>query len=180
MRAVQGWVKLGTGLAVVGAQITESVLHPTAALALGIADAAIPLIVGLILFTTIVWGRSETVERAFRLLRWIANRPEPGAPDRPSSQSPASAEHPSAGITDIGPDPTANPGLSAGRLVAAAARLLPVRERARYAEEFRAELWEIAQAGGRRAQLAYAVRQVMAAWRLSAELRVPRRRGAAP
>ncbi len=70
---------------------------------------------------------------------------------------------------------------AAGRLVvAAAARLLPTRERARYAEEFRSELWEIAHAGGRRrAQLAYAARQVMSAWRLRAELRVPRRRGAA-
>ncbi len=60
-------------------------------------------------------------------------------------------------------------------------RLLPVRDRARYAEEFRSELWEIAHAGGgRRAQLAYAARQVMAARQLRAGLRVPRRRGAVP
>ena len=72
-----GWVKLGTGLAVIGAEITESVLHPAAAEAVGIADTAIPLIVGLILFTTIVRGSPETVERVFRLLRWIANRPGP-------------------------------------------------------------------------------------------------------
>jgi hypothetical protein len=70
---------------------------------------------------------------------------------------------------------------AAGRLAAAAARLLPAQERARYAEEFRSELWEIAHAGGRRwAQLAYAARQLVAARRLRAELRVPRRRGAAP
>lgn len=60
-----GWVKLGTGLAVIGAEITESVLHPAAAEALGIADAAIPLIVGLILFTTIVRGSPQTTERIF-------------------------------------------------------------------------------------------------------------------
>jgi hypothetical protein len=67
---------------------------------------------------------------------------------------------------------------SAGRLAAAAARLLPASERARYAEEFRSELWEIAQADSRRAQLAYAARQLVAARRLRAGLQVPRRRGA--
>jgi len=78
-------------------------------------------------------------------------------------------------------DPVLHVAPSAGRLVAAAARLLPVGEQDRYAEEFRSELWEIARAGGRRpTQLAYATRQVIAAWRLRAELRVPQRRGAAP
>jgi hypothetical protein len=70
---------------------------------------------------------------------------------------------------------------AAGRLATAAARMLPGRDRARYAEEFRSELWEIARAsGGRRTQLAYAARQVLAARRLRAGLRVPRRRGAVP
>ena len=70
---------------------------------------------------------------------------------------------------------------TAERLTTAAARLLPVRERARYAEEFRSELWEIAQTGGgRRVQLAYAARQVMSARRLRTGLRALRRRGAAP
>ena len=69
----------------------------------------------------------------------------------------------------------------AGRLLGAAARLLPARERARYAEELQSELWQIARVGGgRRRQLAYAARQVMAAPRLRAGLRVPRRRGAMP
>jgi hypothetical protein len=69
----------------------------------------------------------------------------------------------------------------AGRLLAAAALLLPARERARYAEEFESELREIAHADGRRrAQLAYGARQVMSAWRLRAELKGLRRRGAAP
>lgn len=54
-----------------------------------------------------------------------------------------------------------------GHLLAAAARLLPVGDRARYGEEFRSELAEIARAGaGRRPQLAYAVRQVMSVRRL--------------
>jgi len=69
----------------------------------------------------------------------------------------------------------------AGHLLAAAARLLPASDRARYAEEFRSELAEIARAGaGRRPQLAYAARQLMSARRLRADLRAPRRRGAVP
>ena len=69
----------------------------------------------------------------------------------------------------------------ARRLITAAAWLLPARERARYVEEFRSELWEIAHVGGRRrAQLVYAVRQVLSAWRLRCGLSAPRRRGTAP
>ncbi len=69
----------------------------------------------------------------------------------------------------------------AGQLLAAAARLLPAGDRARYAEEFRSELTEIARAGaGRRRQLAHATRVVVSARRLRADLRAPRRRGAAP
>ena len=69
----------------------------------------------------------------------------------------------------------------AGRLLLAAARLLPAGDRARYAEEFRSEPTEIARAGaGRRGQLAYAARVVMSARRLRADQRAPRRRRAAP
>ncbi len=69
----------------------------------------------------------------------------------------------------------------AGRLVAAAARVLPVGDRTRYAEELRSELWEIARAGGGwRPQLGHAARLVIAAPRLRAGLRIPRRRGAVP
>jgi len=89
-------VKLGTGLAVIGAESAVSILHPAAAVGLAIAVVAIPLIVGLILFTTILLGSSASVERVFRLLRWIANRPESAAPGSSGSQSPTTAEHPSA------------------------------------------------------------------------------------
>lgn len=70
---------------------------------------------------------------------------------------------------------------TAKRLAGAAARLLPAGDRARFAEEFGSELWEIARAGGRRRrQLMYAARQVGSAWRLRRALRVPRRQGAVP
>jgi len=111
-------VKLGIGLAVIGAEITESVLHPAVAEVLAITDAAIPLIVGLIVFTAIVRGKEETVDKVFRLLRWIRNQPEPAAPNSPNSQSPAAqAEHPSA-KAGIGPATPANPGPSGNDLIA--------------------------------------------------------------
>ena len=63
---------------------------------------------------------------------------------------------------------------TADRLLAATARLLPAADRARYGEEYRAKLSEIAHTGaGRRSQLAYAARQLTSAWRLRAELRAP-------
>jgi hypothetical protein len=81
------------------------------------------------------------------------------------------------------------PGLRSGarrsaaarRLAAAAARMLPAGDRARYGEEFGSELADLALAGGgRRVQLAYAARQLRRAPRLRADLRSPRRRSAAP
>lgn len=70
---------------------------------------------------------------------------------------------------------------SAGRLLAAAARLLPPADRGRYAEEFRSELSDLVAAGaGRRAQLAYAICLLGAVRPLRAELRAPRRERAAP
>jgi hypothetical protein len=48
----------------------------------------------------------------------------------------------------------------AERLLTFAARCLPEVRRERYVEEFRGELWSVAEAGGWRSQLAYAVRQI--------------------
>jgi len=63
--------------------------------------------------------------------------------------------------------------------LAAAARMLPVWERSRYAEEFRSKLWEMAHVGGRRrTQLAHAARQVISALRLRREPRIPQWRAA--
>jgi hypothetical protein len=112
-----GWVKLGAGLAVIGAQVAEGVLHPEMAEALEISDVAIPLITGLIVFATVVWGSRETVDRVFRLLRWVANRPEPATPESPASSEPAvaAAEDPLARMTaTIGPVSPASPDPSSG------------------------------------------------------------------
>lgn len=69
----------------------------------------------------------------------------------------------------------------AGRLVSAAAKILPENDRTRYEEEFRSELADLVQAGvGRRAQLSYAIRQVAFAWPLRRELRLPQRHWVRP
>lgn len=58
----------------------------------------------------------------------------------------------------------------ATRATDAAARLLPPADRVRYAEEYRCELYELAQ-GSRRAQWAYALRLLVCAVSLRRELR---------
>jgi diguanylate cyclase (GGDEF)-like protein len=75
--------------------------------------------------------------------------------------------------------PKVTPG--AVRLLAIAAQVLPAADRDRFAEEYRAELREIANVGlGRGRQLLYAARQLKAARQLRRELRAPHRRRAEP
>lgn len=70
---------------------------------------------------------------------------------------------------------------SAAGLLAAAARMLPAAERARYADEYRSELWELAKAGdGRIGQLRYALRQLRLSPSTGFALRSPRRRSTSP
>jgi hypothetical protein len=68
---------------------------------------------------------------------------------------------------------------SAARLVTAANRLLPAANRARYREEFHAEICDLAEAGaGRWRQIAYATRVLIRAWGLRRELKTPHPRKA--
>lgn len=69
----------------------------------------------------------------------------------------------------------------AAQPAAAASRLLPAVQRARYGEEYRCELWELASAGaGRRQQIGCALRQLRCAVPLRAAAMSPRRNSAAP
>ncbi|MFI6485150.1 hypothetical protein ACIBH1_45080 [Nonomuraea sp. NPDC050663] len=52
-----------------------ALLHPIGVVVVCVELALVIVIIGCLLF-----GSDETVERIFRLLRWIANRPEPPAP----------------------------------------------------------------------------------------------------
>jgi hypothetical protein len=70
---------------------------------------------------------------------------------------------------------------SAAGLLTTAARLLPAADRARYAEEYRSELGDLAQSGlGRIRQLRYALCQLLRVLPLGLVLRSLRRRSAAP
>jgi hypothetical protein len=55
-------------------------MHPAIGIALAIADISVPFAVGVVVLVVILRGSDETCERVFRLLRWIANRPEPSPP----------------------------------------------------------------------------------------------------
>src|SRR5262249_48874105 len=67
----------------------------------------------------------------------------------------------------------ANPMRAAGRIAQTTTLVLPVADRARYCDEFRSELHDLAATGvSRLGQLVYAVRLMDQAWTLRTELRV--------
>ena len=76
------WRVLGAGAGVLGSESLAGYLHPTLGEALAATDVLVPLAIGLVLLTAILCGSNQTCERTFRLLRWIANRPEPPGPIR--------------------------------------------------------------------------------------------------
>jgi hypothetical protein len=76
------WWKLGAGTVVITAEGTAAYVQPALGAALAVADVTVPLAVALLLVAAVLCGSNETCERVFRLLRWIANRPEPPAPGR--------------------------------------------------------------------------------------------------
>lgn len=65
----------GIGLTSLGAPIGIGVADPL----LGQIAIAIELAVALTIICTAIFGSQALSERAFRLMRWIANRPEPPA-----------------------------------------------------------------------------------------------------
>jgi hypothetical protein len=67
----------------------------------------------------------------------------------------------------------------AGWLVGWALRVVPAGERSRYGEEWRGELWDLAEGSGRwRRQTVHAVRTLACAWSVRAGIREGRRRPA--
>lgn len=60
-------------------------LHPALGEALAATDVLVPLAVALVLLSAILCGSNQTCEGVFRLLRWIANRPEPPGPRQPQT-----------------------------------------------------------------------------------------------
>jgi hypothetical protein len=69
--ALAGWL---------AAEVAAGCRHPALGVALAAVDVIVPALIALVLLAAILCGSTETCERAFRLLRWIAGRPEPLAP----------------------------------------------------------------------------------------------------
>jgi hypothetical protein len=72
--------KIGIGAGALGVEGFASYLHPALATWLALADVGLPTLVVLTLLAVILCGSKDKMERVFRFLRWIANRPEPPAP----------------------------------------------------------------------------------------------------
>lgn len=70
------WRTTGIGLTSLGAPVGIGVADPV----LSKVAIAIELAIALAVIGTALFGSQSLSERAFRLLRWIANRPEPPGP----------------------------------------------------------------------------------------------------
>ncbi len=71
------WWSVGAKMTSAGAPVAVGVMHP----ALGEATALIVIFVAVTIIATALFGSCELSKRAFRLMRWIRNRPEPRCPD---------------------------------------------------------------------------------------------------
>jgi hypothetical protein len=80
------WRTFGLGISAIGAPSAASYFHPVLGLLLAASEiATIVTVVASALF-----GTSTISERAFRLLRWFADRPEPPSPPKLASSIPGS------------------------------------------------------------------------------------------
>ena len=70
------WRSVGAGATTLGTPVALGVLHPM----LGEAIAVVEIVVVLTIIVTALFGSQALSERAFRLLRWSGNRPEPPGP----------------------------------------------------------------------------------------------------
>ena len=71
------WRTVGVGVASIGTPLGIAMLHPL----LGEVMAVIEFVVFLLIVPgTALFGSQTLSERAFRLLRWLGNRPEPPGP----------------------------------------------------------------------------------------------------
>ena len=70
------WCLVGARVTSAGAPVAVGVMHPM----LGGTVALIVVFVALMVIVTALFGSGELSRRAFRLMRWIRNRPEPHNP----------------------------------------------------------------------------------------------------
>lgn len=70
------WRSVAASVTALGGPVGIGFLHPL----LGDIAAIIEVVVALTIIGTALFGSPDLSDRAFRLLRWIGNRPEPPAP----------------------------------------------------------------------------------------------------
>jgi len=70
------WRALGLGSSAIGSIAAAYYSHPLVSLAIIIPGASLAVVTMI----TALFGSATTSDRAFRLLRWCTNRPEPKAP----------------------------------------------------------------------------------------------------
>jgi len=88
------WRAIGVGIASLGTPVGIGVAH----LMLGELIAAVEVVMVLTITGTALFGSQSLSERAFRLLRWLGNHPEPPGPPGDSRNA-----------IDVGP-PSVPPG----------------------------------------------------------------------
>jgi hypothetical protein len=86
------WQPLGLGAASAGVPVGIGLQHPSVGVALMIVELASALTI----IATALFGTYELSERAFRLLRWVGNRPEPASPQK--TRRPRQPSHASLGM----------------------------------------------------------------------------------
>jgi hypothetical protein len=69
------WRPVITGAASLGTPVGIGTVHPLLGEVIAIAET----VVALTVIATALFGSKDLSERAFRLLRWFGNRPEPPA-----------------------------------------------------------------------------------------------------
>ena len=79
------WVALGTAAALATDAVTER-YDPTLGVIMFICDAGFPALLALVLVSVILFGGEDRKNRAFRLLRWAKDKPEPPAPPEPPAE----------------------------------------------------------------------------------------------
>jgi hypothetical protein len=83
------WRALGLSSSAIGGIAAAYYLHPIVGLAIVICETG----VAMVTIATALFGSATTSDRAFRLLRWLTNRPEPGAPPAEIPPAPRQTSH---------------------------------------------------------------------------------------
>ena len=80
------WLALGTAAALAADAVTER-YDPMLGIILFVCDVGFPAVLALVLVSVILFGGEDRKNRAFRLLRWAKDKPEPPAPPEPPAKT---------------------------------------------------------------------------------------------